>query len=335
MKKKIDLVPFTTFGVPASANELIRADSIEFLKNLYRNGFPEPFLILGGGSNILFTSDYLGTVIKLEIKGRKVIEENDNQCIIEFGGGENWHECVEYSLNKGYSGIENLSLIPGNIGSAPIQNIGAYGVELKDVFYSLDAFNLENGEMQTFNKEECEFGYRDSIFKRWAKGKFIITHVCLILNKKHEVHTEYGAIKNVLHKKGIETPTPLDISEAVIEIRKSKLPDPAEIGNGGSFFKNPVINESQFELLKEKYPDLPSYPAPGGIKIPAGWLIDQDGWKGHTRGNVGVHKNQALVLVNYGGGSGAAIRQLALDIQASVFKKFGVMLEPEVNIIGG
>lgn len=332
MNKKINIKSLNTFGISVYASNLIPICSLSDLNSWWTNHDQENFLILGGGSNILFTEDFQGTILKSEIKGKEIISEDEKNMWISYGSGEVWHDCVLHSLDSGLSGIENLSLIPGNIGAAPIQNIGAYGVELKDVFVELEAFDLKNGKIKTIKKEECEFGYRDSIFKKQAKGKYFITKVILKLNKHSEINSEYGAIRTLLNEKGISEPGPRDISDAVIEIRKSKLPDPAEIGNGGSFFKNPVVSAGLFKELKNKFPELPSYSVPNGIKIPAGWLIDQDGWKGYKRGNVGVHKNQALVLVNYGNASGKDIWDLAQEIQQSVFQKFGIQLEPEVNI---
>lgn len=289
--------------------------------------------MLGGGSNILFVNDFEGLVIHLNIKGREIIEENDKEVLIRVGAGENWHETVMYAVDNGWGGIENLSLIPGSVGAAPIQNIGAYGVELEDVFESLEAIDLETGISKTFDKKSCKFGYRDSVFKNELKGKYIITEVTLRLQKDPDVNRTYGALSEHLKEKGISDPDIKDISETVISIRQSKLPDPAKIGNTGSFFKNPVISEEAFRELQKEYPEIPNYPAGDEIKIPAAWLIDQCGWKGKQIGDAGVHKAHALVIVNYGNANGGEIIELAEKIRHSVFKKFGVKLIPEVNIV--
>ncbi len=329
------LLPYNTFGFDISAQTLLPIHSEEHIQSLVQSGlFKNDHFILGGGSNVLFTSDYPGTVLLNQIAGKEIKVISDEIGIISFGSGEQWHECVLYSIEHGYSGIENLSLIPGSIGAAPIQNIGAYGVELKDVFHSLQAINLHTGALKTFHADECEFGYRDSIFKREEKGNYFITKVQLRLSKKFQPNISYGNIKEQLSLNGIDKPTAREVSNAVIQIRQTKLPDPRKIGNGGSFFKNPIITEQQFKSLKEEYSEIPSYPAPDGIKIPAGWLIEQTGWKGFKKGTVGVHQNQALVLVHFGGGKGIEIKNLSKEIQQSVFNKYHIHLEPEVNIVG-
>jgi UDP-N-acetylmuramate dehydrogenase len=287
--------------------------------------------ILGGGSNILLSADVKTLLVKNNFKGIEVVKEAGDDILVKAAGGENWHELVIWCIARNYCGIENLSLIPGTVGAAPIQNIGAYGVELKDVFYELEAVDLKNGAIRTFNSEDCKFGYRDSVFKQELKGNYFISSVTLKLSLSTHFKIAYGDLKTVL---GDNTLSLKAVSDAVIKIRTSKLPNPAEIGNAGSFFKNPVIPVHQFRTLLEKYPELPSYPAPSSdmVKIPAGWLIEKAGWKGYQKGNIGVHEKQALVLVNYGGGKGSEIYQLALDIKADVFEKFGVEIEPEVNI---
>ena len=292
-------------------------------------------LFIGGGSNLLLLNDFDGLVIKIEISGIDKVTETENGVILKAGAGVIWHEFVMYCVDNRFYGVENLSLIPGTVGAAPMQNIGAYGVEIKDVFESLQALNTSKLEIETFNLEKCRFGYRESIFKHEAKDKYVILNVSFNLQKNGNLNLEYGAIKDTLSQMQISNPTLKEVSEAVISIRKSKLPDPAEIGNSGSFFKNPEIPKTQFEKLKEKYPNAPSYPVNENlVKVPAGWLIEQAGWKGHREGNVGVHTKQALVLVNYGGGTGIEIKALAEKIQKSVFEKYGIEINPEVNFIG-
>lgn len=295
----------------------------------------EELFILGGGSNVLLTRDVDGFVLRMNIRGKEIISENNQHVLVRVGAGENWHEFVMHALDQGWGGIENLSLIPGTVGAAPMQNIGAYGIEVESVFDHLRAVNRNDGSVRTFNKEECAFGYRESVFKTTLKNQYIICDVTLRLNKPpHALNTSYGAIQQVLSERNIDNPTIRDVSEAVISIRRSKLPDPAEIGNSGSFFKNPVIPLARYRDLQTEYPEIPGYKvSDNSVKVPAGWLIEQCGWKGHVRDNIGVHKNQALVLVNYGGGKGEDIKKLAQDIQKSVTDRFGIGLKPEVNII--
>ena len=294
----------------------------------------ENLLVLGGGSNILFTDDFDGVVLKNNIKGIAIIAEENNSVTIEVGAGEAWHNLVLHAVKNGWGGIENMSLIPGSVGASPIQNIGAYGVEVKDVLSYVEALNIQSKTIQRFANTECKFGYRDSIFKREEKGKWIITKVAFQLSKNSPVNTTYGAIKDTLAKQGIEHASIKEVSDAVIAIRQSKLPDPAVIGNCGSFFKNPEITKTQFESLKLIYSDIVSYPINEHVvKVPAGWLIEKTGWKGKTFGNYGVHKDQALVLVNYSDAKGDLIKQLALDITHSIWEKFGIQLETEVNVI--
>lgn len=334
--KNASLKPYNTFGLEANAAFFTTVSSVNELKKVVKSSeFTEQTtLILGGGSNMLLTQDFKGLVIKNEIKGITHIKESDEYVWLKVGGGEVWHDFVLYCVERGLGGIENLSLIPGTVGAAPMQNIGAYGTEIKDVFESLEAFHWHSGEIKTFNAEDCQFGYRESIFKHSHKGQYFITHVTFRLRKNPLLNLEYGAIRATLEEMGISNPTIKKVSEAVIAIRQSKLPDPSEIGNSGSFFKNPVISKNQFQGIQAKYEQVPCYPVDDeNVKIPAGWMIEKAGWKGHRRGNIGVHKNQALVLVNYGGGSGLEIKKLAEDVMASVFEKFGVNLQPEVNII--
>ena len=324
---------FNTFGINANAEKLIRIESEAQLLSVLEKPEDSKINILGGGSNILLTGDLNGLTLKNEIKGIDIISENENEVLVSIGGGENWHQFVLWAIENNFGGIENLSLIPGTVGAAPIQNIGAYGVELKDVFESLEAVDLKTHKRLIFNKKECQFGYRDSIFKRDLKGKIFITKVILKLTKKHKINIEYGAIRQVLSDRKIENPNIRDISDAVIFIRKSKLPDPAEIGNAGSFFKNPVIDISHFERLKIEYPNIVSYPvSETEIKVPAGWLIDRAGWKGKRFGDAGCHAKQALVLVNYDNAKGSEIWDLAQRILRDVKEKYGIELTPEVNV---
>ncbi len=293
-----------------------------------------PKLILGGGSNILLTRDFQGLVVKMNIQGIRVLKEDHKHIWIQAGAGVIWHEFVLFCVDNQYAGIENLSLIPGTVGAAPMQNIGAYGVEIKDTFDSLEALELESGEIQRFDKDACRFGYRESFFKHEGKNRYIILNATFKLGKSPQLHTEYGAIQETLSAMGISDPSIKDVSNAVIQIRESKLPNPKEIGNAGSFFKNPEISKKHFEKLKNAYPSIPSYPIDENtVKVPAGWLIEQAGWKGSRFENIGVHAKQALVLVNYGGGKGNDIKELSQKIQASILDKFGIQLSAEVNFI--
>lgn len=334
IQQNVSLKPFNTFGLNVMAREMVFIESLPQARELFvRSDLQQPRLILGGGSNVLFTKDFAGLVVINRLRGVEKINEDSSHVWLRVAAGENWHELVLYSLAHGLSGIENLSLIPGSVGAAPMQNIGAYGAELCDVFAELSAINLADGSLETFNKAQCEFDYRSSIFKHSHKNKYFITDVTLKLNKKPSLNTAYGAIQNKLAEKNINHPTPQDISDVVIEIRQSKLPDPKNIGNAGSFFKNPLVTEQQYARLHEKHGAVPHYPASNHIKIAAGWLIEQCGFKGEKQGNIGVHDKQALVLVNYGDGDGAAIWRLAQDIQKSVQEAFNITLEPEVNVV--
>jgi UDP-N-acetylmuramate dehydrogenase len=323
-----------TFHIQATAKAFAEVDSVEVLKGILKEN-QHPIQILGGGSNVLFTKEYYNALfIKNSIKGIKIIEENATSVVLEIGSGEGWHDLVMWAVAHDYGGIENLSLIPGTVGASPIQNIGAYGVELKDIFVKLEALNLQTFEIQYFTNEQCQFGYRDSIFKKEIKGQYFITKVFLKLTQSpHRMSTQYGDISKILQDKNIEKPTIKDISGAVIQIRQSKLPDPSVLGNAGSFFKNPEIPIAQFQTLKEVFPNIVGYNTEGGVKVAAGWLIEQSGWKGKRVGDVGVHERQALVLVNYGGGEGSEIKALSEQIQASVKEKFGIDLMAEVNIL--
>ena len=334
IKHNISLQPYNTFGIEVSAKHFVEIHSVAELQELQQSDFFKlPKLILGGGSNVLFTQDFEGLVIQLSIKGVEKLKEDDKHVTVKVGAGENWHQFVLTAIENNWAGIENMSLIPGTVGAAPMQNIGAYGVEIKEVFVELGAMNIETGKFRTFSKEACDFGYRWSVFKGELKDQYIITSVTFQLNKTPEYKTEYGDIKNTLAEMNVSELSIKAISDAVVKIRHSKLPDPKLLGNAGSFFKNPEIPKHQFNQLKEQFPEVPGYPvSEEEIKVPAGWLIDNAGWKGKTIGNVGVHKNQALVLVNYGNGTGTEIFNLAMDVKKSVKKIYGVDINPEVNI---
>ena len=332
----VELQPYNTLNISATARHFAAIKEPGHLRELLSR--PEAkekeILVLGGGSNILFADDFDGLVIHLEIKGREVIRETEEAVWLSIGAGENWHETVRYCVEKGWGGIENLSLIPGTVGAAPVQNIGAYGVELEEVFEWLEAVDIETGESRRFEKGECRFGYRDSIFKNELKGKVIVTSVVLKLSKEPQLNTSYGAIREKLEEKGIAEPTIRDSSDVVIEIRNSKLPNPDTLGNAGSFFKNPIVEKKIFERIKEEYPEAPGYPMNDNrVKVPAGWLIEEAGWKGRVIGNTGTYKQQALVIVNHGGATGREILNLATRIRRAVARQFGIELVPEVNII--
>lgn len=331
-----DLSLYNTMGVSANARFFAEVDTEDKLRGVL--AFAEEkelrVLVLGGGSNILFVGDFSGLVIHQTSKGIDVVLENDELVEIRVAAGENWHQLVQFCVTKGWGGIENLALIPGNVGAAPIQNIGAYGVELVNVFSRLDALFVETGDIKTFTKEECGFGYRDSVFKRELKGRIVIMSVNLILQKKPSVQLSYKALSDYLEKNGIADPGIEEVSKAVTAIRQSKLPDPHEIGNTGSFFKNPVIPIPVFNNLKEKYPGLPAYPvSEEQVKVPAGWLIEKAGWKGKREGEVGMHAKQALVLVNYGKATGQELWEFANKVKKSVYQQFDISLIPEVNIV--
>jgi UDP-N-acetylmuramate dehydrogenase len=326
------LKKLNSFGIEAEAEVLVVVRSLAVLHEITQLG-PTPIQVLGGGTNILLTGDLPGLTIKNEIGGIQIFLENEHEVLVKIGGGVVWHDLVLWAVEQGLGGLENLSLIPGTVGAAPIQNIGAYGVELQDVFHSLDAFDLTTGDLHTFNKANCQFGYRDSVFKRELKGRFCIVNVYLHLQKVPKLNTAYGDIQRTMEEMGVENPTIQDVSNAVIHIRQSKLPDPAVIGNAGSFFKNPTIEAADYQRFSEANPTAPHYPQPDGrVKIPAGWLIEQAGWKGQRFGDAGCHANQALVLVNYGEARGAEILELAQQIQADVLGKFGIEILPEVNV---
>lgn len=336
LSKNISLKPYNTFGIQSKAEYFSTFDSVEGLNQIIRSNKDQPLLVLGGGSNILLKSEVVNAlVIVNQIKGKTITKETDLEVYVKVGAGENWHEFVLYALQNNWGGIENLSLIPGSVGASPMQNIGAYGVEIKDVFFELEAYQISTGEIKTFAHEDCQFGYRESVFKRALKDQYIITSVTYRLTKgEHNKNTNYGIIEQELEKTEVKNPTIHDISKAVISIRQSKLPDPKEIGNAGSFFKNPIIPMQQFNELTERYPDIPHYKINDDlVKVPAGWLIDQAGWKGKTFGHFGVHKKQALVLVNYENAKGSEIFDLSESILQDIQNRYGVLLEREVNII--
>ena len=333
LQQNISLKPYNTFGIDVNAHSFIEVTNQSQLKTVLENN-TLPLLILGGGSNILLTKDFDGLVIKNNIKGIEVVEEDDNSVTLRVGAGENWHQFVLDCIKNDFCGIENLSLIPGNVGASPMQNIGAYGVEVKDVIIKVEAVSLKDFSLRDFDNKECAFGYRSSIFKTSEKDNYFISAVIFKLTKQPSLNTSYGAIDGELEARGIDNPTIKDVSDAVIAIRQSKLPDPAQIGNSGSFFKNPVVSEEIRNSVLEKNNDAPNYPQPNGTFImAAGWLIEQCGWKGKKLGNYGVHDKQALVLVNHGGAKGGEIYQLSEDIITSVQQKFNITLEREVNIL--
>ncbi len=328
----LSLKKFNTFGIDVSAKKVIYLTE---LKQLDQISNLEDCFIIGGGSNILLTKNIDRPVIINQTKGICKVNEDENYIELAVASGENWHEFVMYCIKKGYGGIENMSLIPGSVGAAPMQNIGAYGREIKDVLTYVSAVNIETKQIEKFANQECEFGYRESIFKKSLKGKYFVSDVGIRLTKKnHRLNTSYGDIEKWLNDHIIKIPTIQDVSNAVISIRKSKLPDPSDLGNSGSFFKNPVISQSQYNDLLEKFPKIKSYPVNDKeVKVPAGWLIESLGWKGKRVGNTGPHKKQALVLVNYGNATGSEVKELAEDIRRSVWATYKIRLETEVNII--
>jgi len=335
IQKNISLKPYNTFGIDVSAKHFVSVNNIEELQDILKSQDYLNTFILGGGSNMLLTKNIDKLVLHINLKGIEIVSKTNTSVIVKANAGENWHEFVLWCIKRDFGGIENLSLIPGNVGTTPIQNIGAYGVELKDVFESCEALHIESGEIRTFTKEDCMFDYRNSVFKNELKGQYIILNVSFKLTtQSHTIKTNYGAIGIELEKQNITKPTIKDASNAVISIRSSKLPDPKKIGNSGSFFKNPIILKTQFDILKQNFPEMPSYSISEElVKIPAGWLIELAGFKGKTFKNYGVHKNQALVLVNYGNASGKDILNLSKLIQKTIKRIFDINLEAEVNII--
>lgn len=327
---------YNTFGINASARYFTTVRNIEEIREVlaWADKKELPLLLINGGSNMLLTKDWNGLVIHIDLKGIEITAENVDFVQIKVQSGENWHRFVMWTLENDFGGLENLSLIPGNAGTTPVQNIGAYGVEIKDSMTELTALEISTLKIRKFTNAECEFAYRDSVFKNIYKDRFIILDVSFKLTKRnHKLYTEYGAIRAELDKMGVENPTIQEISKAVIQIRTQKLPDPAEIGNSGSFFKNPVISSAEYERLKLEFPDFQAHPKDEAYKVAAGWLIEKAGWKGKRFGDAGVHKNQALVLVNYGNASGMEIFDLSQKIMDDIYEKFGILLEREVNII--
>ncbi|HPE43338.1 MAG TPA: UDP-N-acetylmuramate dehydrogenase [Bacteroidales bacterium] len=337
MERFIDLKSYNTFGLPVVANYFVRINHSDDIKELMNKAvFKENRrLILGGGSNVLFLDDFFeGLVIQVDNKGWEIIDEKDNNIYVRAQAGTDWSYFVDELVKEGLYGLENLSLIPGKVGAAPMQNIGAYGVEQKDCFYSLEAVDLQSGKIKIFDRQSCNFGYRSSVFKHEARGRYLIIAVTFALKKKAAVNISYGNLEEYFKERGIQNPDIKDLSEAVKIIRQSKLPDPQQLGNAGSFFKNPVVHQLLLNDLTKEHSSIPNYPlGPNTYKIPAAWLIDQAGWKGHRQGDAGVHERQALVLVNHGNASGREIFALAMKIQLDVKAKFGINLDPEVNII--
>lgn len=329
------LQELNTFGIKAFAEEYIEIHTINELETILKTVPHKPKFILGGGSNLLITQDINALVIKISINGKRIIKEDETHVWIEGNAGENWHQFVLWTIENNWGGLENLSYIPGQVGTTPIQNIGAYGVEIKDHLEWCNTLSMDGTTHRKFSAEDCKFSYRESIFKQEEKNQWIITSVVFKLTKiDHQLKTDYGAIEEELKSQQISTPTLKDVSSAVTRIRMSKLPNPEEIGNSGSFFKNPIISLSLFNKLKVDFPNLPHYPIDDNhVKVPAGWLIEHTGYKGFRRGDAGVHKQQALVLVNYGNANGEQILALAREIQEKVFEKFGIKIETEVNIL--
>lgn len=332
--ENVSLKPYNTFGLDVKAKYFIEIKNLNDLKEIVKANKSDKLFILGGGSNMLLTQDINKIVVKLDLQGITVIQEDEDTVLVEAQAGENWHEFVLWCIEHNYGGVENLSLIPGNVGTTPIQNIGAYGVEIKDVMYSCKALNIKTSEVVEFTNEQCEFGYRESVFKNSLKDQYIVISTTFRLTKNnHVLKIEYGAIKGELESNNITVPTIKDISDAVISIRQSKLPDPKEIGNSGSFFKNPIVDKETFLRLQNGYPKMPFYAVSDSeIKIPAGWLIETSGFKGYRLGDAGVHEKQALVLVNYGKAEGDQIKKLSETIQKEVYNLFGISIQAEVNI---
>ncbi|MBP4140363.1 UDP-N-acetylmuramate dehydrogenase [Flavobacterium sp. P4023] len=335
IQHQFSLKKHNTFGIEAKAKQFVAIHTLEELKDILELKKSDKKFILGGGSNMLLTKDIDALVIHIDLKGKKIIKENEDFVWVESQAGENWHEFVLWTIDHNFGGLENMSLIPGNVGTTPVQNIGAYGTEIKDTFVSCEAIAVKDQVIKNFTKEECRFGYRESIFKNEAKDQYIITSVVFKLTKNnHKVNTSYGDIISELAKNNITNPSLKEVSNAVIAIRQSKLPDPKELGNSGSFFKNPILLKSEFEPIKQQFPEMKYYEiSETEVKVPAGWLIEQAGFKGKRFGDAGVHKNQALVLVNYGNATGAEILQVSRNIQETILKKFGIHIEAEVNII--
>jgi UDP-N-acetylmuramate dehydrogenase len=335
IQTNFSLKKYNTFGIEAKAQEFVAVHSIPELKTILDQNQSKNKFILGGGSNMLLTKDIEALVIHIDLKGKKIIEQNDDYVWVSCEAGENWHEFVLWTINQDFGGLENMSLIPGNVGTTPVQNIGAYGTEIKDTFVSCQALNIATQEEKIFTNEECHFGYRESIFKNEVKDQFIITSVQFKLTKRnHKINISYGDIAKELEKVTDTTPTLKQISDAVIAIRRSKLPDPKELGNSGSFFKNPILLKSEFSTIHQKFPEMKYFEiSETEVKVPAGWLIEQAGFKGKRFGDAGIHVNQALVLVNYGAATGQEILAVSKNIQQTIYETFGIHIEAEVNVI--
>ena len=335
IQQQFSLKAYNTFGIEAHARKFVAVHSVDELREVLTQNETERKFILGGGSNMLLTKDVDALVIHIDLKGRSIISQNDDQVWVEAQAGENWHEFVLWTIGQDFGGLENMSLIPGNVGTTPVQNIGAYGTEIKDSFVSCTAVDISSRELKTFTNADCRFGYRESIFKNEAKGRYIITSVIFRLSKRnHKINISYGDIAAELAKNHISEPGLKDVSNAVITIRQTKLPDPKILGNSGSFFKNPIVPKSEFRAIQQKFPDIKFYEVSATeVKVPAGWLIEQAGFKGKRYGDAGIHKNQALVLVNYGNATGQQILDVARHIQDTVYGTYGIRIEAEVNII--
>ena len=335
IRHNVDLTPFNTFAVAARARSYAEIRDAEQLRAaLQSRNLTEPLLILGGGSNLLLTQDFPGLALHIKLLGTKIVAQDNEATYVEAAAGENWHNFVRWTLDQQLAGLENLSLIPGTVGATPIQNIGAYGVEMKNVFHSLQALDVADASVRTFDRAACEFAYRDSVFKRHLKDRYVITSVTLRLPRAVKLHLDYGEVRTELDRSACPTPTARDVSDAVCSIRRRKLPDPAVIGNAGSFFKNPIVDGDVLARIQANHRKVPHYPAPGGkVKLAAGWLIEQCGWKGKSLGRAGVHEQHALVLVNRGGATGAEVLALARAIQTSVREKFSIALEAEPVIV--
>jgi UDP-N-acetylmuramate dehydrogenase len=335
IENNFSLKKYNTFGIEAKAKQFVSVHSVNELKQILEENTNNKKFILGGGSNMLLTQNIDALVIHVDLKGKKIIKQDDDFVWVESQAGENWHEFVLWTINQDFGGLENMSLIPGNVGTTPIQNIGAYGTEIKDTFVSCQAMNIASQETKIFTNSDCHFGYRESVFKHEAKDQFVIISVVFKLTKRnHKINISYGDIAGELSKKNIENPSLIAVSDAVIAIRKSKLPDPKELGNSGSFFKNPIVSKIEFDKIHAKFPEMKFYEiSETQVKVPAGWLIEQAGFKGKRFGDAGIHKNQALVLVNYGNATGQEILAVSRDIQDTVFNIFGIAIEAEVNVI--
>ncbi|HGA2317426.1 TPA: UDP-N-acetylmuramate dehydrogenase [Pseudomonas putida] len=333
-QEQVSLKPYNTFGIDVKARYFTQAHNDDEVREALAQARQRELRVqvIGGGSNLLLTRDIDALVLHMASRGRRVLSDDGERVVVEAQAGEPWHPFVQWSLAQGYCGLENLSLIPGTVGAAPMQNVGAYGVEIKDVFAGLTALDRETGELRDFNLEECAFGYRDSLFKR-NPGRWLILRVRFALSHALQAHLDYGPVRQRLAEQGVEQPTAQAISDAICSIRREKLPDPAELGNAGSFFKNPVVAAELVERIRSQYPGVVAYPqADGRVKLAAGWLIEQAGWKGYREGDAGVHRLQSLVLVNHGQASGAQLHALAQRIQADILGRFGVELEMEPNL---